>query len=262
MASEIVDFPHQEFLGVPVTGLSLERTLELIDQGIRNGQRLQHVSVNVAKFVSMRHDSDLDQDVRSSNIVGIDGMGILWAGRLLGQDLGFRVAGIDLMAELLRLCANKGYRPYLLGARPDVLEEAVARIRSTHPAIQFAGCHHGYFKVEEEPAIVENISLSRADCLFVGMPTPRKENFLARNRAQLDVPFIMGVGGSIDVFAGLVKRAPLAVQRLGLEWFFRTIQEPRRLGPRYIRTNAAFALIVIRALAARFFVTKQVGVSK
>jgi N-acetylglucosaminyldiphosphoundecaprenol N-acetyl-beta-D-mannosaminyltransferase len=256
MAPKLVEFPHRDFLGVPVTGVSLEKMLRMIDTAIANRQRLQHVSVNVAKFVLMRSDSVLDRDVRSSDIVGIDGMGILWAGRLLGLGLGVRVAGIDLMEGLFGLCADKGYRPYLLGARPSVLEAAVAKIEAMHPGLRLAGWHHGYFSADEESEIVRRINASRADCLFVGMPTPKKEHFLARHRDALDVPFVMGVGGSLDIWAGLVRRAPLVIQRLGLEWFFRMLQEPRRLGPRYLKTNLAFGFIIARALIVRPFAGK------
>jgi N-acetylglucosaminyldiphosphoundecaprenol N-acetyl-beta-D-mannosaminyltransferase len=194
----------------------------------------------------MRTDASLDHDVRSSDIISIDGKGILWAARLFGLALPGRVAGIDLMDSLLKLCADKGYRPYFLGATKDILAKAIERIQASYPQIQFAGWQDGYYSADKEAAVVENIRLSRADCLFVAMPTPKKEQFIANHHSELHVPFIMGVGGSLDVVAGFVRRAPKWVQELGLEWLYRTIQEPRRLAPRYFKTNAAFAWIMIR----------------
>jgi N-acetylglucosaminyldiphosphoundecaprenol N-acetyl-beta-D-mannosaminyltransferase len=162
-----------------------------------------------------------------------------------------RVAGIDLMVQLLGVCAQQGYRPYFLGARRDVLDRAIAVARQRWPGLEFAGSRDGYFRSEEEPAVVDEIRRSGADCLFIGMPTPRKERFLHQHRDSLGVPFIMGVGGSFDVLAGLVARAPAAMQRLGLEWLHRTLQEPRRMWRRYLATNIAFAGLLASAVVAR-----------
>jgi N-acetylglucosaminyldiphosphoundecaprenol N-acetyl-beta-D-mannosaminyltransferase len=247
---------QNEILNVPITCASLDETVAFVDYAIRNRQPIQHVSMNVAKLVAMRSDATLSRDVRSSDIVGVDGMGLYWATRLLGIKVPERVAGIDLMDALLELCARNSYRPYLLGARPEILEKAVANILGARPSIDFAGWHHGYFSADEEAGIVEQIASSRADCLFVGFPSPKKERFLARYRQQLDVPFVMGVGGSIDVFAGTVRRAPKTVQMLGLEWLFRTVQEPLRLGPRYLKTNAIFTLILAKALLGKYLKAK------
>jgi N-acetylglucosaminyldiphosphoundecaprenol N-acetyl-beta-D-mannosaminyltransferase len=162
-----------------------------------------------------------------------------------------RVAGIDLMVQLLGVCAQRGYRPYFLGARRDVLDHAIAVARQRWPGLEFAGSRDGYFRSEEEPAVVDEIRGSGADCLFIGMPTPRKERFLHQHRDRLGVPFIMGVGGSFDVLAGLVARAPAAMQRMGLEWLHRTLQEPRRMWRRYLATNIAFAGLLASAVVAR-----------
>jgi N-acetylglucosaminyldiphosphoundecaprenol N-acetyl-beta-D-mannosaminyltransferase len=120
------------------------------------------------------------------------------------------------------------------------------------PSLIFAGSRDGYFKTEDEPKIVAAIQSSRPDCLFIGMPTPQKERFLARYGKSLGVPFIMGVGGSLDILAGKTRRAPLLLQKLGLEWLFRTIQEPIRLGPRYLKTNVRFIAIFTESLIAKW----------
>jgi N-acetylglucosaminyldiphosphoundecaprenol N-acetyl-beta-D-mannosaminyltransferase len=242
---------RHDFLGVPVDCLTIDETIAAADQAIRDGELLQLGCINVAKFVAMRSNPELDVDVRGSHIVNIDGMGVLWAARMLGINVPERVAGVDVMQRMLALCAARSYRPYFLGARPDVVEAAVDRTQARHPGLVFAGWRDGYFAAAEEPQVVEAIRSSAADCLFIGMPTPKKERFLARHRTALGVPFVMGVGGGFDVLAGLVRRAPRWVQALGLEWLFRTLQEPLRLGPRYARTNPAFAAILVRALLAK-----------
>lgn len=242
---------RRTFLGVPIDCLTLAETIAATDEAMQTGQVLRHVCINVAKFVAMRSNPDLDRDMRSSHVVSVDGMGIVWAARLLGIEVLERVTGVDLMEGVFRLCASKGYRPYFLGARPDVVQKAVSNTQARYPALAFAGWRDGYFKAEEEIEVVAAIRSSGADCLFIGMPTPQKERFLARHWDTLGVPFIMGVGGGLDVLAGRVRRAPRFVQDIGLEWLFRTIQEPRRLGPRYLKTNIAFAAILVKALFAK-----------
>jgi N-acetylglucosaminyldiphosphoundecaprenol N-acetyl-beta-D-mannosaminyltransferase len=242
-----------QFLDTPVDVLSLSETVELVDAAIRENRKLRQVSMNVAKLVKMRSDEELRQDVQNADIIGIDGMGIVFGMRLMGVDVPERVAGIDLLNRLLELCALKGYRPFFLGASEDVVVTASQRTLRQHPGIAFAGVHHGYFKRDEEAEIVADIERSGAHCLFLGMPTPAKERFLARYGTQLSTPFIMGVGGSFDVIAGHVKRAPSWVQRLGMEWAYRVYQEPRRMWKRYAVTNTQFAWLLGGQLLQRLW---------
>ncbi len=241
-------------LGCPVDILSMAETVELAHQSMRSGKRLQHVALNVAKFVSIQTDAALAADVKASDIVGIDGMGIVWAARCLGIPARNRVSGIDLFYEILALCANQGFRPYFLGATPAVVQMAASEANRKFSGIHFAGVRDGYYRPEQEPEVVAEIMSSKADCLFIGMPTPRKERFLAKYRDQLGVPFIMGVGGSFDVLAGYVKRAPPFMQAAGLEWLYRIYQEPRRMWWRYTRTNTLFAATMVRAILQRALV--------
>jgi N-acetylglucosaminyldiphosphoundecaprenol N-acetyl-beta-D-mannosaminyltransferase len=200
----------------------------------------------------MRTNLELDRDVRSSQIISVDGMGIVWAARLLGINVPERVPGVGIMEGMMELCACNGYKPFLLGARPQVLQKSIRNILKRFPGLELAGSHHGYFALEHECEVVAAIESSGAHCLFIGMPTPRKERFLASHRYELGVPFIMGVGGGFDVLAGDIRRAPPLVQAIGLEWLFRTVQEPLRLGPRYLTTNTAYAFIVAKSLMLKF----------
>ena len=234
-----------EFFGVPVDILTLEQTVERAEAAMAQTRPLRHVALNVAKLVNLRSDPDLARDVGDSDIVGIDGQGIAWAMQLCGAGPVQRVAGIDLMLALMRHCAGTGRRPFVLGARQDILERAIGVARERFPGLEFAGYRNGYFAAGDEPAVVAQIRESGADCLFVAMPTPRKERFLARRGADLGVPFVMGVGGSIDVLAGHVSRAPRWMQEAGLEWFHRLVMEPRRMAWRYLRTNSLFFMILL-----------------
>lgn len=244
---------RQEFLGLAIDPLTANETVARAVQAMRTRELTQHVAINVAKLVKARHDADLRRDIAESHIVGIDGMGIVWGARLLGVKVPERVAGVDLMERLLATCGVERFRPYFLGARQDVVERAVAEAQRRWPRLKFAGCRDGYFSREEEPEIVRQIRDTGADCLFIGMPTPRKERFLAAHRDALGVPFIMGVGGGIDILAGQVRRAPATMQKAGLEWLYRIYQEPGRMWWRYASTNAVFAGLVARAIAARAF---------
>jgi N-acetylglucosaminyldiphosphoundecaprenol N-acetyl-beta-D-mannosaminyltransferase len=210
-----------------------------------------HVAMNVAKLVKARRDPELFHDVSEGDIVGVDGMGIVWGARALGIAVPHRVPGVDLMQRLLAICAAHDFRPYFLGARRSVLDRAVVNALDRWPGLTFAGYRDGYFGPEEEAQVVEDIRARAPHCLFIGMPTPRKERFLHRYRDVLGVPFIMGVGGGIDVLAGHVRRAPDGFQRAGLEWLYRTWQEPRRMWWRYASTNAVFAGLLGREIVAR-----------
>lgn len=241
-----------EFLGTPIDLLTMAETIEIAAGAMRRGERVQHGLVNVAKLVNMRRNRELYHDVAGSDVINIDGVGILWGIRLLTEHAPERVAGIDLMMNLLALCEREGFRPYFIGARPEVVEAAVAAAKRRHPRLQFAGYQHGYFSAEEEPAVMEAIRRSRADCLFVGISSPTKERLLRQYRDSLDVPFLMGVGGSFDVLAGRVRRAPPWMQRAGLEWLHRMIMDPRRLTRRYVVTNAIYAGLLLQELARSF----------
>jgi N-acetylglucosaminyldiphosphoundecaprenol N-acetyl-beta-D-mannosaminyltransferase len=239
------------FLGCPIDILTMAETVELARVAMRTRRRVQHVALNVAKFVNMRLDPVLAADVANSDVVGIDGMGIVWAARTLGLPAATRVAGVDLLTEILAACAQEGFKPYFLGATPVVLQRAADRVRERHPSLVFAGLRDGYFTRDQERDVVGDIQSSRADCLFIGMPTPRKERFLAARRDELGVPFIMGVGGSFDILAGVTRRAPWQLQQLGLEWLYRVYQEPGRMWWRYAKTNTLFAGILTQAIVRR-----------
>jgi N-acetylglucosaminyldiphosphoundecaprenol N-acetyl-beta-D-mannosaminyltransferase len=242
---------RKELFDIPFDTLSFDATVDRAVGAMKERALTQHVALNVAKLVKARRDPELRRDIVESDIIGIDGMGIVLAARLLGMGRPERVSGIDLMNALLGECARQGLKPYFLGAKQDALERAMAVARGRYPGIEFAGARNGYFRPHEEEAVVAAIRDSGADCLFIAMPTPRKERFLHEYRDVLNVPFIMGVGGSIDVLACQIDRAPDIMQRAGLEWLFRIYQEPGRMWWRYASTNIAFAGLLSRALLRR-----------
>jgi N-acetylglucosaminyldiphosphoundecaprenol N-acetyl-beta-D-mannosaminyltransferase len=237
--------------GLPVDILSHQETVRLAVEAMETGRRCQHVALNVAKLVDARANPQLERDMGASDIVGIDGMGIAYALRALGHRAPERISGADLFESLMAECARRRLRPFLLGATPEVLAGAVRALGRRFPGLQLAGWHHGYFSSDEEEDVCALIRKSGAHALFVAMPTPRKERFMNRHRDSLSVPFIMGIGGTLDVVAGYVHRAPVFVQTLGFEWAYRMAQEPRRLAWRYLRTNVIFAGLLLGRLAGQ-----------
>jgi len=226
----------------------MDGTLARCEELIAAGRPAQHVAINAAKLVAMQRDPELREIVAACDLVSADGQAVVWASRLLGDPLPARVAGIDLMHELLGLSERKGYRVFVLGAKKDVLEQAVANAREMYPGLQLAGARDGYFDDDEAATVADEIRAAAPDILFVAMPSPKKEYWLARYGKLIGVPFVMGVGGAVDVLAGQTRRAPRWLQRVGLEWLYRLLQEPRRMVGRYLIGNLRFCMLVLRHL--------------
>jgi N-acetylglucosaminyldiphosphoundecaprenol N-acetyl-beta-D-mannosaminyltransferase len=238
-----------DVLGCSIDALDMDQTVARCAALIEEGGFHQHVAINAAKLVAMGDDPQLRDIIERCDVISADGQSVVWASRLLRAPLPERVAGIDLMDRLLGEAATRGFGVYILGARADVLEEAVRRIREQHPGLVVSGYRDGYFGEDEEEAVCDEIRASGASILLVAISSPRKEKFLGEHGPSLGVPFVMGVGGSIDVVAGVTRRAPRAWQRLGLEWLYRLVQEPRRMFRRYAVTNTRFLLMLARAMA-------------
>lgn len=230
-----------------VDNYSMQETLSMIDTCIENHQQIHHVVVNASKIVAMQKDGELRKSVNESDLVNADGQAVVWASRLLCKPLKERVAGIDLMVSLIELAHKKNYSIFLLGAKEEVVKKVVDIYTSKYSSNIIAGYRNGYFSKEDEKDIAKQISASNANMLFVGISSPTKENFLYQNKELLkNINFIMGVGGSFDVVSGKVKRAPLWMQKNGLEWFYRFIQEPKRMWKRYLIGNSKFILLVLK----------------
>ena len=232
--------------GLPVHALTFADSLARADELIRDSRPHQHVVVNAAKVVQASRDPELAGIIRSCSMINADGQSVVWASKLLGRGVPERVAGIDLMDGLWDLAATRGYRVYLLGATQDVIERTASMARDR--GVNVVGYRDGYWADDSEDAVVQAVRESRADLLFLGIPTPRKEYFLARHLDALGVGLAFGVGGSFDVVAGIRRRAPRWVQRVGLEWAYRLAQEPRRMLGRYMVGNTWFAALLVRSL--------------
>lgn len=230
--------------GVPVDVVDMDGSVALAERLIASGGAHQHVAINAAKVINARRDPELRGIVHSCAIANADGQSIVWASRLLGCRLPERVTGIDFMFRMWETAAERGYRVYLLGAKPETVRQAadVAAAQGVH----IVGARSGYWTPEDEDDVVAEVASTRPDLLFVGLPTPRKERFLHRHLDALGASLAVGVGGSFDVVAGEVSRAPRWMQRYGLEWLHRMRQEPSRMMRRYLVGNVTFIGLVVR----------------
>lgn len=244
-------FERIQFFGIQIDLLSMSESIVRIEELLKIRIPIQHVVVNVAKLVMMQKDENLRKIVNSCRLINADGQGIVWGARLLGLNIPERVTGIDLMNKLVERAAEKGFRIYLLGAKKEIVNRVKQIWRNKYPGLKIVGCQDGYFKEEQEPRIIGQIRDSSADILFVAMNSPKKEIFLNKYLNDLNVPFVMGVGGSFDVVSGKTKRAPEWMQKAGLEWFYRFLSEPGRMWKRYFITNSIYAWMLIKALFNR-----------
>lgn len=234
-----------EFLKAPMDIATMQETVSFIESRIEQKQFLQHVVVNVAKIVNMQKDPVLAESVKACEVINIDGMGVVFGARFLGHEVPERVAGVDLFHELLAMSAKRDFPVFLLGATEEVVSKTVSKVKAQNPNLNIAGYNDGYFWDDEE-AVVTKIRESGAKLLFVAITSPKKENFINKWQDKLGVDFVMGVGGTFDVVAGKVKRAPQWMQKAGLEWLYRVIQEPGRMWKRYLITNSKFAYLLIK----------------
>lgn len=254
------NIPKINVLGVDVHAADMEAVLEHVANAISQRKKLHIGVVNAAKVVNMKRNPELGRDVEASDLVLADGAGVVYAARLLGTPLPERVAGIDLMYEIMARGADQGRRVFCLGATEEVSQKVEEEIGRRFPGVVLAGRRNGYFSDEEEESVAEQIRDSKADVLFVAITSPKKENFMAKWSDLMEVPVVHGVGGSFDVMAGKVKRAPVLWQKTGMEWLYRVLQEPGRLWRRYLITNTLFISSLLKAMwNKRFSSSKTAG---
>jgi N-acetylglucosaminyldiphosphoundecaprenol N-acetyl-beta-D-mannosaminyltransferase len=239
------------FLGIPINRLDLEETVERIAILIAEGSSNRIVVVNAGKVVKCRDDRALKEVIESADLIGPDGQWIVFASWLLGDPLPGRVNGTDLMERLLARGAHERWRFYFLGARQPVVERVVEVARERYPGIVVAGSRNGYFDESEEDEVVEAIRRTEADIMFVAMPSPRKEYFISKHLDRLGVKLCHGVGGSFDVMAGVVKRAPVWMQHWGFEWLYRWLQDPTGMAKRNLTESPLFVALVLREAIRR-----------
>ena len=241
-----------ELLGLSFDAVTMEAAVDRCLEFCR-APRTSHtvITANAYHLCMIHRDPQLRSACRAARLTVADGMSVVWALRASGQSVPERVAGVDLMDCLLATAAKHRLSVYFLGARREVVETLARKSRIRYAGVEIAGFRDGYFGPKDHEVIVEEIRASGAHILLVGMPSPFKEIWCERHRERLDVPVIIGVGGSFDVLAGYVRRAPRWAQSSGLEWFWRLLMEPRKLWRRYLTTNSEFVWLAGREIVAR-----------
>ena len=230
-----------------VDALSMTETIEKVEAIIQAQRPVQHVVINASKINLMQKDRRLTEIVNSCPIINADGASILWAAKILKIPVRERVTGIDLFLNLVSKADEKGYKIFLFGAKEEVVQKVKDIFEKKYKNLQIVGIRNGYFSSGQEMEIAEQIRRAKPDMLFVACSSPKKEYWINKYLEKMEVPFVMGVGGSFDVVAGITDRAPGWMQRHGLEWFYRFIQEPKRMWKRYIVGNFKFVILTIKA---------------
>lgn len=219
--------PSISLLGVKVHSLDMPTTLAAVRGFIASGKPHMIVTADASGIARAQSDEDFRKLVNEADLVTPDGIGVIWGAAKLGTPLMERVSGVEIAEQMCRLSAEDGFSIYFLGAAPGVAALAAERMTEKYPGLKIMGMHDGYFDTSEDAAIAGKVKASGADVLLVAMGIPRQEKFIRDNMDKLGVSVAMGIGGSFDVFSGKVKRAPRLVQRCGIEWLYRFLQDPK-----------------------------------
>lgn len=218
-----------KILGVPVHPLTMNESVAVLEEKLQKKEQAFVVTANAEIIMMCQQDTEYNKIVsEQADLVLPDGAGAVWAGRYLGNEVPERVAGFDLYNQLLKLSADKGYKAYFFGGAPGVAEAAKNKAEELYPGVQIVGCRNGYFTEAEEEAIIKEVNDAAPDMLFVALGAPKQEKWLVKYRKKLKPRVLMGIGGSFDVLAGKMKRAPKWMQEASLEWAFRLYKQPSR----------------------------------
>jgi N-acetylglucosaminyldiphosphoundecaprenol N-acetyl-beta-D-mannosaminyltransferase len=243
--------PRIDILGVGFDPVDLDGAAVRIAGFAGAGRPSLVVTANTEMVMTARRDAGLRALLAAASLVVADGVGVVWGSRYLGRPLPARVPGIELAERLLSEAARRRWRVYLLGGRPGVAEQAAGRLRAAYPGLEIAGCAHGYFGPADEAGEIAAIRAAAPTVLLAGLGTPRQERWLAQHLALLGSPVAMGIGGSLDVWAGRARRAPRLMQAIGIEWLYRLVHEPRRLRRQLTIPHFMAIVVAKRARDAR-----------
>nr|WP_091173974.1 WecB/TagA/CpsF family glycosyltransferase [Paenibacillus sp. 1_12] len=222
----------------------MNETVEQVTRMIESRKPHQIITANPIMVMSAVESVSYLKLLQAADLVVPDGAGIVWAANYVGNPVAERVTGFDLLHRLMQLGEPKGWKVYLLGASPEMIAAAADSLKRQYPALQLVGYRDGYFRDDEDAAVIANIREHDPDILLIGRSADKQEPWIAKYKQQLQVPVIMGVGGSFDVLSGKLKRAPGIFQKLRLEWFYRLLQEPWRYKRMLVLPK--FAMKVIR----------------
>lgn len=252
-------------LGLPLHSLTADQAVDAMDALLISGGVHQVCPVNLDVWLNALADPHLHRIMSGCSLVVPDGMPLVWASRLLGCPLSERITGVDLVPGLAQLSARKGYRIFLLGGKPGVADRCAGLLRQSYPGVQIAGVYspaEANLVRMDHAEILDRIHAARPDILLVAFGNPKQEKWIWMHRKKLGVGLAMGVGGSFDMLVGDTRRAPRWIQRSGLEWLMRMVQEPARLAPRYLRDFIGLSRHLPLALVAAWMQRPFLGPSR
>jgi len=251
----LVNMNKVDICGVKIDNVSFQCVLDKIDIFIKEKSGVYIVTPNVDHIIKLQKDGEFQQVYRDASLVVADGMPLLWAAKFLGTSLKEKISGSDLFPKLCAVAAEKGYKVFLLGGRDGAAQKAADALKRRHSGLKEVGCYCPSFGFENNEAenelIVRMIKQAGPDILFVGLGTPKQEKWIYRFKNKYQVPVTIGVGASFEFVSGVVKRAPLWIQRLGFEWFWRLAMEPKRLWKRYLVEDMFFFRLIMKQKLAR-----------
>ena len=236
--------------GIKIDNISMDETIEKVEEFIAKDKGRLFCTPNVDGVIIAKKDREFNKIINSAGLVTCDSIYIYWASKFLGTPLKDRVAGSDFLPKFSKVAAEKGYSLFFLGGEEGITEIAAQKLRKSYPKLNIVGIltpdHKSLKNDKENIKIVKEINKTKPDILFVGFGTPKQEKWLNKNLHALNTKVAVCVGGTFNVISGQRKRAPIWVQRIGLEWFWRMMQEPRRLWRRYLINDSKFIWIVLK----------------
>jgi N-acetylglucosaminyldiphosphoundecaprenol N-acetyl-beta-D-mannosaminyltransferase len=240
-----------KFFGIKINPIRKSDFLNYIESQLKEGNKIVQNGVNAASLLELVHDEDVVRAYRNSDLVNIDGMSVVWALRFFGYYVPERVACPDLAEDIMKMAEKDGYSVFFFGAQQESVTICVRKIMESYPGLKISGFRNGFFNADDEHLIIEMINSVNTDILFLGLPSPKKELFVEKNKNLLNVKYMLGVGGYFDIISGITKRAPHWMQRIGMEWFYRFLQEPVRMWRRYLIGNFKFIWLVVKERITR-----------
>ncbi len=237
--------PRISVLGVPIDVLTMDQTIARIEEFIRSKEPHTVITADSSGIVEAHNDPEFFKIFQSADLVTPDSVGVLWAARKKGTPLPERVSGIDIFERLCRRSAEKGYKLFLLGSEPGIADMAAERCRLLFPGCNIVGSRHGYFPPDSDEVVAQEVAESHPDVLFVAMGMPRQEKFIRKTQGIIGASVAIGVGGTLDVYSGRAKRAPRWIQKIRMEWFYRLLQNPKKIAK--VKNLPVFIRMVLRS---------------
>lgn len=245
------DKPIVSLFGIPFCKWGMDETVRYLTEAVTQRKVHQVITANPIMVMAALENPDYKRMMQSAELIVPDGTGVVWASQIGGDPVAERVPGYELLHELMKQGVDRGWKVYLLGASPEVVEETARRLKLQYPGVEIVGYRDGYFGSDQDDEVIEQIRQAAPDLLFVARGADNQEPWIAKYKQRLGVPVMMGVGGSFDVISGKTKRAPELFQQLRLEWFYRLLREPTRF-----RRMLALPKFVVRVLRERENLTK------